>query len=817
MRPLFKAVALILCLFSVPFTSLKSDAQLSRRKKHSVTDSLRRSILRRDSLMRVLKRSDTSLNNLVQRVEYYNTSLNQITQTLNRGFDTTAISTKLPRLEKGVVIMRAMVENDKSNTLRYLYAIRDIFEHLQDELDDWQSDLSDMNAKLVQTRGDLKEISTDSVLHTIPADTSLSRTAVLPVINILKKYKKLDSLNRKALIKIGLIQNRVAAVYINIIDEKDLIDLKIRNFSEEAFAQEYEYVWAIKPEPKGTFKSAWDATVRMNSRLFKYSLNRDTFIHITSIICLILFLVWLVSNRRKITKRNTDAQAVLDQAPYAARFPLVSAIIIATTIAPYLYDHPPVVLLELIGLIDMVCLLILVKKTCSKHVFNYLHLMFYIMVLLDISNLFVQVSNVDRIAVLLLAAISILITLRYIKILSDAEDHSIPFGQTILKIFTFLQILSLGCNIMGRFSVSKIIAYAAIGNLWQALALYLTVQILLQSLFLQLEGSKKASGFVSHIDYKKLQNRFRSILNLIALAAWLVTLAQNLSIEDYAYDTVSDFLTQSRKVGGTAFTFGSLIIFAIVLWLSAVIARIISYFYDFAGQNPANGNARKNKTSILLVRITIFTIGFFVAVAASGFPLDKVTIILSAFGVGIGFGLQNIVNNLVSGLILAFEKPVQVGDIIEVANRSGKITDIGIRSSKIETSDGAEVIVPNGDLIAHHVINWTLSNSNRRVELLISVAYGSEIDKVKRLIHDLLVVRTDIMQNPPPLIFLHNLSQTSVDFRVLFWVSDISTWVELKSRILADIYAAFAEEDIEIPIQYEGKPIGPKKTGPTTG
>jgi small-conductance mechanosensitive channel len=73
------------------------------------------------------------------------------------------------------------------------------------------------------------------------------------------------------------------------------------------------------------------------------------------------------------------------------------------------------------------------------------------------------------------------------------------------------------------------------------------------------------------------------------------------------------------------------------------------------------------------------------------------------------------------------------------------------------------------------------------------------------------------MQNPPPLIFLHNLSQTSVDFRVLFWVSDISTWLELKSRILADIYAAFGEEDIEIPIQYEGKPIGPKKTGPTTG
>ena len=129
----------------------------------------------------------------------------------------------------------------------------------------------------------------------------------------------------------------------------------------------------------------------------------------------------------------------------------------------------------------------------------------------------------------------------------------------------------------------------------------------------------------------------------------------------------------------------------------------------------------------------MITVGFFLAVSASKFPLDKITIIISAFGIGIGFGLQNIVNNLVSGLILAFEKPIQIGDIIEVDTRSGTIKEIGIRSSKLATSDGAEVIIPNGDLISHHVINWTLSNTNRRVELIVGVAYGSDIEKVKAL------------------------------------------------------------------------------------
>jgi len=161
--------------------------------------------------------------------------------------------------------------------------------------------------------------------------------------------------------------------------------------------------------------------------------------------------------------------------------------------------------------------------------------------------------------------------------------------------------------------------------------------------------------------------------------------------------------------------------------------------------------------------------------------------------------LQNIVNNLVSGLILAFEKPIQIGDIIEVDNRSGTIMEIGIRSSKIATSDGAEVIIPNGDLISHHVINWTLSNNNRRIELIIGVAYGSDIDRVKTMLTNLLNGRDEIMDNPAPLVFVHNLNENSVDFRLLFWAADIGTWLSLKSNVLTDVYATFDKEGIEIP------------------
>jgi potassium efflux system protein len=221
----------------------------------------------------------------------------------------------------------------------------------------------------------------------------------------------------------------------------------------------------------------------------------------------------------------------------------------------------------------------------------------------------------------------------------------------------------------------------------------------------------------------------------LASVLWLIMLTQNLSIEDAVFDLLEKFLTENRSLGGTntSFTFQSIIIFIAVIWLSSVAARIISYLYEVAGKhaNDIDVLKKKNRTSTLLIKLGVFAVGFLLAVAASGFPLDKITIIISAFGIGIGFGLQNIVNNLVSGLILAFEKPIQIGDIIEVDNRSGTIMEIGIRSSKMATSDGAEVIIPNGDLISHHVINWTLSNNNRRIELIIGVAYGSDIEKVK--------------------------------------------------------------------------------------
>lgn len=796
----FRYLTALLLLALVCSTAQSSFAQ-KRKRNLSIRDSLRRSIMRRDSFMRSFKKADTSINSLLQKVEYYNNSFNQIKTSLARNIDTVEISQQLPRFEKRIVLIKNMIDNDRSSTLRYLYTIRDLLTRSVDQLVDWQDQLSDINAKLIQSENDLQEMHKDSLLKTIPADSSLRATFMAQKKTVIRKWRKLDSLNKKLLLNVGKLQNRVASVYITILDDRDQLDIKIHDFGVRALSCENNYIWNMAATPGSNFGIALSKTIAMNTKLFSFVVNRDALIHLGSLLLLILFFCWIYFNRRKVLTTKDHPHETLSQTTYVALYPIASALMVVTAIAPNFYNHPPVVFLEVVFLVMVLVIIYLVKKTTQSRFSGILWPLLGITLVYSASNLFIEISEVDRVAILLAAVVSAWLGINFLKKIKGQQKDELPYTRTITRIFIALQIISFICNVFGRFSLAKIIGVTAVYNLWLALGLYMVVQILMESLFLQLEANKTGDGISSYIDFNVLQQKMRRILNIVAMLLWLVMLSQNLSVEDVLFDDVSNFLTQSHQIGTAGnITIGSVIIFIAVLWLSSLAAKIISYFYDFADQHrEAPLFKKKTRTSILVIKLGIFALGFILAVVASGVPLDKITIVISAFGIGIGFGLQNIVNNLVSGLILAFERPVQIGDIIEVDSRSGTITEIGIRSSRIATADGAEVIVPNGDLISHHVINWTLSNSNRRVELVISVAYGADIEKVKDVLLSSLTGRDDIMESPAPTVYLHNITDSAVDFRLFFWAADIGTWLQLKSQILAEIYTALKQADIALP------------------
>jgi potassium efflux system protein len=189
----------------------------------------------------------------------------------------------------------------------------------------------------------------------------------------------------------------------------------------------------------------------------------------------------------------------------------------------------------------------------------------------------------------------------------------------------------------------------------------------------------------------------------------------------------------------------------------------------------------------------------FLAVAATGAPLDRITIILGALSVGVGLGLQALVNNLVSGLIIAFEKPVNVGDSVEIGGRSGMIKSIGFRSSILSTVDGAEVIIPNGDLLNAHLVNWSLGNRMRRGDLLIGIAFGTDLEKARKILEQIMAADKRILRYPPSFVLFQQFNSSSIDVKLFFWSVLIDELGSIKSDLIAAIDQAFKENGIEIP------------------
>jgi small-conductance mechanosensitive channel len=191
-------------------------------------------------------------------------------------------------------------------------------------------------------------------------------------------------------------------------------------------------------------------------------------------------------------------------------------------------------------------------------------------------------------------------------------------------------------------------------------------------------------------------------------------------------------------------------------------------------------------------------IGFLFALSILGFEVSKITILLSALGVGIGFGLQGVVNNFVSGLILLFERPVRVGDTIELAGKWAEIRRIGLRSTTIKTFDEADVIIPNSDLITNQVTNWTLTNRLVRLTIPVGVAYGSDVPLVMKTLADCAKEHEMIATFRPAQVLFLEFGESSLDFELRVWVKDADNRLEVKSELHQAIDQSFREKKIEI-------------------
>lgn len=201
-----------------------------------------------------------------------------------------------------------------------------------------------------------------------------------------------------------------------------------------------------------------------------------------------------------------------------------------------------------------------------------------------------------------------------------------------------------------------------------------------------------------------------------------------------------------------------------------------------------------------IIRYIILAIGLIIVLQTVGLDLSTLTILAGALGIGIGFGLQNITNNLVSGIIILFERPIKVGDRIEVSNIAGDVIRISMRSTTILTNDNISIIVPNSEFISSTVINWSHIDRNIRLNFPVDVSYTENPQEVKKLLLEVAEENSGVLKNPKPDVLFDKFGESSLIFNLRVWTREyISRPGVLKSQLYYAIFDKFTKHGIKIP------------------
>ena len=230
-----------------------------------------------------------------------------------------------------------------------------------------------------------------------------------------------------------------------------------------------------------------------------------------------------------------------------------------------------------------------------------------------------------------------------------------------------------------------------------------------------------------------------------------------------------------------------------------LLIRILAILFRQYILNKTGASKSLQDIITTIIQYTLSFFGIIILWQIWGFDVSSLAIIISVFGVGIGFGLQNIANNFISGLIITIERPIQIGDFIKVGDLLGKVQKIGSRSTVIKTMDQVSIIVPNSRFLENDVINWHYEDPISRLRIPIGVAYHSNLKKVRLALLEAAKSHPDVMLTPRPQIWFQEFGESALNFEVLVWICDPSKQFQIKSELNYRIAATLSRYDIEIP------------------
>jgi small-conductance mechanosensitive channel len=518
-----------------------------------------------------------------------------------------------------------------------------------------------------------------------------------------------------------------------------------------------------------------------------------------------ILTILLSAGRRQIRRwalageSSTFATTAFDR-PYATA--LVVTLFVASS--PNLSTPPTV--RQLFSVLELAPMIRLTLPAVDPGVISGLYALVFLFALNTARQIFAGVPLIEQAAIMLeiLAGMAVLGWMLIFGHLRQSQTKSAASARlTRLRASAFIILLVLGVGLLAGALGYIRLARLTTSSLLIGGALALTLYA-----YLRVTGSVVA--FALHVWPLRLlrmvqrhrdlvERRIYHVLVLIAVLGWMIRFLDYLGFFQPALSLGKAILAAKLERGSISISFGDVLAFLLTLW----VAYLFSNFIRFLLQEDVYPRMRIERglsyALSSLLHYFILAIGFVVGLGVLGVDLTKITVLASAFGVGIGFGLQSVVNNFVSGLILLFEQPIHVGDTVEVGDLLGQVKRIGIRASTVRTWQGADIIVPNSQLISDKVTNWTLSDQLRRIDLPVGVNYSAPPQEVIKVLERVAAANPRVLKHPAPQGLFVGYGDSSINFELRAWTDQFDTWYQTRSELAVALYKAVYEAGMTFP------------------
>jgi potassium efflux system protein len=518
-----------------------------------------------------------------------------------------------------------------------------------------------------------------------------------------------------------------------------------------------------------------------------------------------LLVVLLCGMRRQVKgwkasgEGSSPAMTVFDR-PFSAA--LVATLFVAT--APYSPTSPTV--RQLFTILELVPLIRLAKPVVNPRVATGLYALGALFALNAAREAFAGALLIEQVAILIevLAGMAVLGWALTFGILRRSDGDTKNFKHlTGLRAVASLALLMLAvclvAGVMGYIRLARLLITTVLGGGSLVLLLFAYVRVIAGLVAFALRvWPLRLLQMVQH-HRNLLEQRTYRILVWLTVFAWLSRILDYTGLFQPTLSLGKSILAAKLERGAISISVGDVLAFVLTVWVSYFLSRLLRFVLQ-EDVYPRTRIPQGSSYAISsLLHYLILALGVVVGMGLLGVNLTKVTVLAGAFGVGIGFGLQSVVNNFVSGLILLFERPIHVGDTVEVGNLQGRVQRIGIRSSIVRTGQGAEIIVPNSQLVSDKVTNWTLSDQRRRIDLPVGVDYGEEPQKLIELMVAVARAHPGVMQDPAPQAFFTGYGERSINFELRAWTDQFSNSGRIRSDLAVALHNAIQEAGMTFP------------------